>query len=195
MAELAVERVKSRDARPVGGEQRLGAVEVPQPFFTGVGDDQQPLSKLALTPRQMTGGNHQVDEVGGVVADAGRVEFAVFLAHGQRRRVGKNDVGMRCEDDQIAALRPEFADHVLGSVDLHVLEPLRLEPFADEGRAPAFVVRRRRDLSQRAQQVLGLFYVLTGELFGRGFDHVVHDGLPLYKSSLNGRSFKKLVSS
>ena len=154
---VEVKGIKGLDLPRVGGEEGFGAGQVPQPLLAGVGHNQHPLAEAALVPDQPAGRQQQVDQVGGVVPDAGGKEPARLFPQGQGLLVGKDDVGVGGKHHIGSAPGgAQAADHVFGAVDRHVPGPLGLEPVPAEGGPAVLLMGGGRYLAQCPQQS-GLF--------------------------------------
>ena len=95
-------------------------------------------------------GRHQKSrEVGGVVADAGRVDSGLVLAQGEGLLVFCHDVHVRREDRRRVAVRAlESADDVAAGVDEDLVRACLLEPRLHERGAPSLLAGRRGDLRE-----------------------------------------------
>ena len=116
---LAVETVKFRHAAAVDSVEITHTLQVPQPFFPCI-DDEEDSRAGGLEParQDVFEVQEQRDQVGRIVSDAGTEEARVILAQGQALRVGKDDIRVGREDDQgIVALVPDGIDQIAGLVD------------------------------------------------------------------------------
>ena len=165
--ELLYVRVEGHElahAMAVRREDLLGAVQVAQPLLADVRDDQDPMAERldALgMGEQPASGEHEPHQVGGVVANARRIEPPVLLAHGEGLGVGEDHVHVCGIDDEVTGAveglgtHPQAQDGVARGVDGDVrrVGACREEPVTDERGASTLVACGRRDAAKRAEQL------------------------------------------
>ena len=153
---FAVKTVEFLDTGPVIPVDAADAFQVAQPFFAGVGHEEDAVFAGLQVPRNdIFQAEQQRGQVGRVVADAGTEEAFAVIPQGQGGRIGKDHVRVGREDDKgLAAVDVHGQDDVQGLVDIGVPgTPAFQQGLAEPG--PFFLVQRRgRNPGQGHEQVL-----------------------------------------
>lgn len=175
LGHITVEGIKPPDTVAVVIEDLLAALQIAKAFFAAVGHDHQTGVQPVFVLHQKAGGQHQVHQIGSVIADAGCPQDVAVTAHRQFFRVIEHHVHVsHHHGDLIVPITVELADYVLGFIDPHLVAALVLEPLFAERSALFLVVAGGRDAAQRHEQFC--LFILAGrykpiQLFF--FDHTV----------------------
>ena len=149
---------------------------LPRPSSQALATIRDAAAQRHLPGDQVAGCQQQIDQVGGVVPDAGSIQPAIFFPHREEIQIRKNNVGMGRKDHQVLAFRrPQAADDIFGSVAGHIpAHPAFCSQSRQKAARRSSLTAGRRQPAQRAQQ-FGLFVpAARGIVQSTCFDRFVH---------------------
>ena len=186
MGRLVVQRKKCLDARREIAHNGLAALEVAQPLFAAVANEQHAAIRAKAEPPHPVHQDQHARDVGRVVPHAGAVQPPVFLAHRHRLQIWEHRVDMRHHDGDFSAfLHAPAASHVFCVVDFGG-KSAYLQPFPDEGRAALLPMARRGNPAKRFDQFKGFALRRLDFVLQRGAEQPhLHARSPFCFSAIN----------
>ena len=160
-ADVAVKGIEALNLIAMILENLLGAVQISQSLFTGIGYDHEIMLQFIPMLQHIAQTEHQGHQVGGVIPDARRGQDTAGAHHGQRLRIREDDVHVGHEDrERFPRHGFQPADDILRFINVGIGKAVGPEPVQAVFCPQVFLVAGSRDLPEFLQHGDGFSLVL-----------------------------------